>query len=143
VQRLLPGSASSDFKDVALWRKLTRTALAQLACENPSQMIVVPMTMCNPDHYHEVIEGLRRDGVDVRHFALLALPRTLRSRLRWRPDWPRSRAWALAQVKTCSAAAADPLFQWHVHTDGLSVTQVAEAIIAKIDSYPSQAADSG
>lgn len=40
--------------------------------------VVVPMTIVRDDHLDEIVRGLRSQGVDVRHCALIASARTLR-----------------------------------------------------------------
>ena len=134
LRRIWPGGGPPDFKDLPAWRELTLATLHALAAERPAATSIVPMTLADARHHAEIVGGLRAAGIDVRHFTLLASPGTLRRRLRWRLDWPRSRRWALSRVETCSAALEDSAFAEHVATDGLAVADVAAEIARRVDA---------
>ena len=131
LRRLLPVAGLSDFQDRPLWRALTLRLLAE-AEALATGPVVVPMTLINPAYFDEIVGGLRRSGVDLRHFTLTASPATIRRRLRRRLGWPASRRWALARVEPCVAALADPRFAVHVDTDGRKVAEIAADILAQV-----------
>jgi hypothetical protein len=129
LRRTWPGEIPEDFKDLPAWRKLTVAMLEAAAEESEAPLIVVPMTLADPGQFDEIVGGLRGAGVDLRHFALMADPDTLRRRLRGRLDWPASRRWALSRVESCGTALADERFARHVWTDRMTVAQVADAVL--------------
>lgn len=132
LRRVWPGAMPSDFKDLPVWRTLTLATLDTAAKADPASILLVPMTLSKPDHFDEIIGGLQAAGVDVRHFTLLAERDTLRRRLRWRPDWPRSRRWALAEAERCGSALHDSRFAVHVPTDGRRVKDIAEDLLERL-----------
>lgn len=131
LRRAWPGAMPDDFKDLPAWRKLT-VAMLEAAAQSEAPLVVVPMTLAEPGHFEEIVGGMRAAGVDLRHFALMAEPATLRRRLGKRIDWPSSRRWALARVDGCSAALADERFATHLRTDALNIEQVAEAVLREV-----------
>lgn len=132
LRRIWPVDAGGDFKDLPLWRELTRDLLLRLHKSDPSRPILVPMTLVSLAHHKEIIEGLRDRDANVHHFTLVAAPETLKRRLWWRLDWPSSRHWALSQVDSCVRALDGPGFQLHVATDGRKVAEVAEHIASEL-----------
>jgi len=96
--------------------------------------VLVPMTIVHDDYFDEIVGGLRSRGVDVRHYALLARPQTLRKRLRTRLEFVRSglRAdtWAMQQIPRCVAALAHDRYGTHLDTDQRTTDEVVEWIAA-------------
>jgi predicted kinase len=133
LRRLWPGGGPDDFKELPLWRELTLRAIRAAAADPAFSTFVVPMTLSNPDHFEEVVGGLRTAGIDVRHFTLTAGAETLRHRIRRRLDWPASKQWALSRIDRCSAALQDPAFATHVPTDGRRARDVAGEIMNRLD----------
>lgn len=131
LRRVWPERNFSDFQDLPLWRELTVRILAE-ASRTPVTKIVVPMTLVKPDYFEEIIGGLRAEGVDVRHFTLMAPAATVSSRIRWRLARPASRRWALARVDTCLAELSGGAFATHVWTQGRTAAAVAQDIFARI-----------
>jgi hypothetical protein len=134
LRRVWPGGGPPDFRDLPAWRQLTLATLLAASVERPAATLIVPMTLANPLHHAEIVGGLGAEGVDVRHFTLVASPSVLRRRIRRRLDWPRSRRWALSRVEPCSTALADAAFADHVRTDGLRVAEVAAEIIRRVEA---------
>ena len=133
LRRLLPREDLSDFQDRPLWRSLTLLMLAE-ADATAKGPVVVPMTLANPAYFDELVGGLRRNGVDLRHFTLTATGATLRRRLSRRLDWPASRRWALARTEGCAAALAGPAFAVHIDTEGRKVAEIAADILARANA---------
>ena len=127
LRRLLPRDVE-DFQDLPVWRELTERLIAEAAA-GASGPVVVPMTIARADYLDEILGGLRRRGLEVRHFTLIVSAETLRRRLWRRLDWPASRRWALARVDRCVEALGEPAFAEHLETEGLSVTQVAQRVL--------------
>lgn len=139
LRRMWPGGGPADFKDLPAWRSLTRDTLRALAEDPAVGDLVVPMTLVRPDHFQEIVGGLRAMGVDLHHFTLMASPATLRRRLRWRLDWPTSRRWALSRIEPCNAALRDDLFRTHIETDGRRIKEVADDILGRVSGPRSSA----
>ncbi|MCV7421727.1 AAA family ATPase [Mycobacterium yunnanensis] len=135
LQKMLPAAARGDFQDLPQWRTAGAATLrdADAASGGP---VIVPMTLVRDDYFDEIIGGLRADGVDVRHYALLASPETLRRRLRARLAYVggrlvgRDETWAMRQIDRCVAALSDARYATHVPTDDRSVDEVVETIAA-------------
>jgi len=103
LQKLLPGSfiydpeeagffirqntpksfSAGDFQDVPLWRKINYKMLKALDSSHDG-VIIVPMTLINPDYYNQIIGKLTTEGVDIRHFILYLDKNTLTKRIRKR-----------------------------------------------------------
>lgn len=87
------GVSKPDFQDYPMWRACNYEMLAYMAAAYEG-VILVPMTVTNPDYYHEMIGRLGETGT-VWHFILSAeretLRRRLRSRLEGRNSWAAGR----------------------------------------------------
>ena len=128
VHRIAP--RHDDYQEIHLWRRLTRSATAALVRAR-RRPVVVPMTLVVPEYFDEIIGGLGRSGIDVRHFTLRASRDTVHQRLRQRPE---TTDWTWAQVDRCLAALDDPRFDVFVDTDGRSVAEVAGEIRRALDA---------
>lgn len=122
---------TGDFQDLPLWRQLTTTTAIGLVKQS-NRPLIIPMALVNPTYFEEVVGGLRRQGAEVYHFALLGSHETVRRRLRRRWELPSSKRWALAQLDRCLHALESPEFKTHIHTDDRSVDEVLEEILANL-----------
>jgi hypothetical protein len=135
IHRMLPPSARSDFQDRPQWRSAVVATLAD-AVRAHDGPVLVPMTLVEPAYFAEIMSGLHTAEVDVRHFALIASPETLRRRLRTRSRFWLARAtgreecWAMQQIERCVTALAGDRFAAHVATDDRTVDEVVEDIAA-------------
>ena len=128
LRRCQPKSLQCDnFQDDQLWRNINLAMLRDLAVRHEG-VILVPMTVYNPDYYHEILTALRQGGVVIDHFALRARPETVRRRLRGRFQWRKS--WAAQHIEPCLRALSGPPFENLIEADALTIPQVAEAIAA-------------
>lgn len=114
-----------DFQDHPMWREMNYSMLREISNEFDGIMIV-PMTIVNPQYFHEIIDRLRMDGVTVHHFALLASRETLLKRLKSRGDHAQS--WPAQQIDRCVSSLSEDMFRMHLHTDDLTPEQVIEQI---------------
>jgi hypothetical protein len=137
LRRLLPAARAGDFQDLPLWRELTVKLVVEAAADGAT--LVVPMTLANPAYFEEIVGGLRRRGVDLRHFTLAAPAATVRRRLWRRPDWPGSRRWALSRVDACVTALADEAFETHVDAER-RVGEIAAEILDRAEGGRRRAA---
>ena len=130
LRRMLPPSLRGDFQDLPVWRTAVRDLMRQTltAYHGP---VIVPMTLADSGYFGEIVGILRADGFDVHHFALLADLPTMAGRLNRRSPGPLKRdTWAFDRLGYCLRQLRKPEFAEHVHTDQLTVAQVAEAIAA-------------
>lgn len=89
------------------------------------------MTLVDHGYFDEIVGGLRRAGIPIRHYTLDASRATIEARLRGRVG---TTEWAWRQIERCLAALDDPRFARHVGTDYRSVAQVVSEIHADLAS---------
>ena len=133
LHRTLPAAARGDFQDLPAWRSAVVDVLEQADATHPGP-VLVPMTIVRDDYFDEIVGGLRSRGVDVRHYALLASPQTLRRRLSTRIAFVRGglrrETWAMEQIPRCVAALTQERYATHVDTDHRTTDEVVEWIAA-------------
>ncbi|QPZ42101.1 tunicamycin resistance ATP-binding TmrB [Bacillus halotolerans] len=120
-----PDIAEDDFQSYHLWREFNYSMLSYLS-DTYQGIIIVPMTITNDQYFDDIIGRLRQDGRTIHHFTLLASKETLLKRLRTRAEGKNS--WAAKQIDRCINSLSDSLFTEHLHTDQMSIQQVAETI---------------
>lgn len=129
--RMIPPAERGDFQDLPQWRSSVVETLAHADASHPNP-VLVPMTIVRDDYFDEIIGGLRDRGVDVRHYALIASPETLRKRLSTRIAFVASglhrETWAMEQIPRCVAALATRRYATHVATDDRTTDEVVEWI---------------
>jgi len=125
-----PSLLKSDFQDHKIWRKMNVSVLGDLAREYPGT-IIVPMTLVNPDYFEELVGRLRSQGIEVRHFTLMAQRETLLQRLTSRGEDANS--WPARQIDRCLAALSAERFGQHIDTDHLTTEQIIERIAAECE----------
>jgi len=140
IHKMLPASARRDFQDRPQWRSAVVATLADAAAAHDGP-VIVPMTLVNPDYFDEIMAGLSAEGIDVRHFSLVASPDTLRRRLQTRTGYwlgrvaGRDETWAMHQIDRCVSALATERFTEHVDTDDRTIDDVVEHIAARTDLH--------
>ena len=128
LSRAIPAARrSDDFQDLHLWRRLTVAAVAGVLQDHPG-LLLVPMAVVDAGYFDETVGELRRAGITVHHFTLVADPKTIRRRLLLRPLDPRATRWALQRVERCTTALQSPRFATHLTTDHRSVAEVAATV---------------
>ena len=133
---MLPRALRTDFQDLQAWRSGVREVL-DLAARNHDDPVIVPMTLIDSRYFTQIIGGLRDDGHDVRHFALLAERATVLRRLRRRGfgSGLKRERWAVDRLDECLTRLHEPEFAHHIPTDQQTVPQVADTI-ARIAALP-------
>jgi AAA domain-containing protein len=141
LHRMLPSPLRGNFQDFAAWRQGVYEVL-DLVLSRSAGTVIVPMTVVEPTYFAETVGRLRERGHDVRHFALLADRETVLGRLRERgfghalrvvggKEAPlRRESFAVSNLDLCLDRLSAPEFADHVHTDRITVAQVAEHIAA-------------
>ncbi|MEA3044203.1 MAG: hypothetical protein QOH47_2041 [Sphingomonadales bacterium] len=127
LRRLMPWTQQTDFQSLPAWRQMTVQAIRQALSDRPAQIPIVPMTLVEPTYFAEVVGELRRSGIAVHHFCLLASDAVLRRRIGWRIDRPASRRWALSNIARCGALTSAQ-FAMHIETDRRRISEIATEI---------------
>ena len=127
MHRMLPRSQRGDYQDLPAWRRSVRELLARTLATYPGP-VIAPMTLAEPAYFDEIIGGLRADGFQVRHFALMAEPLTVIRRLRKRGLGRTRDSFALSHLGFCLRQLREPAFAEHLWTDGQSVPEIADTI---------------
>ncbi len=133
LHRMLPKGMRGDFQDLVSWRRGVREVL-DLVLRRHEGTVIAPMTLVEPRYFAEIVGGLRADGHDVRHFALLAERETVLRRLRER-GWGRGVKWesfAVRRLDECLERLRGEEFAAHIHTDALTIAQVADRIASSV-----------
>jgi len=104
-----------DFQDIPLWREINYKMLKTMS-EGNDGVIIVPMTLINPEYYHDIIGRLTAEGVDVRHFILYLDKDTLTKRLR-------KRAWGFMHREKFALDAIDRCI--HSYDNYITETKIA------------------
>lgn len=117
-----------DFQDYKLWRTINYEMLKNLYTE--FEVIIVPMTITNLQYYNEIVGGLERDGINIKHFILIASKENIISRLNARGN---STEWAYMQVDRCDKAFKDDYLKGQkIDTNNKSVGEVCNNLIKLI-----------
>ena len=129
MRRMLPAPLRGNFQDIPVWRRAVKELLGRALAEYDGT-VITPMTLVNPGYFHEIIGGLRDDGFEVRHFALLAEPATVVRRLRSRSLGlePRRQRWEVDHLAEWLDMLGRPEFAQQVHTDDKTVAEVADVV---------------
>jgi hypothetical protein len=127
--RMLPASLRPRWQEIPAWRHSVRELL-HMTLAGHDGPVIAPGALVDYRHFQEIIGGLRDDGIVVHHFALLAEPATVVRRLRARSLGlePRTQPWQTEVLGGWLEQLRRPEFAQHVHTDHMTVAQVADAI---------------
>ncbi|WP_277587509.1 AAA family ATPase [Psychrobacillus antarcticus] len=133
INRNIPKEISKgDFQDYSIWRELNYTTLKYIDSEYDG-IIIVPMTLVNPQYFEEIVGKLRDEGVIVNHFVLWASKETLQKRLRSRGE--RKNSWGEKQIDRCMQGLSNDIFKHRIETDKLTVESVVETIATMLDIH--------
>lgn len=131
INKNIPTELSKpDFQDHSVWRELNYTTLKYIASEY-NGVIIVPMTIVNPQYFEEIITKLRKDGVVVNHFVLWASKETPIKRLRSRGESKHS--WGALQIERCIEGLSNDIFKHRIETEHMSIERIAETIASMLD----------
>ena len=122
--------ADVDFQNIPLWREMNYKILRMIS-EKYDGVIIVPMTLVNPEYYNEIVERLIRDGVEINHYILYVKPEEVKRRLRrrrMRMLFTRNTDFELAALDRCVYAFDNLITDTKIYTEGMSVNSVAEKI---------------
>jgi len=123
-------SRKGDFQDIPLWRSMNCEMLKYLAA-NYDGVLIVPMTLTNPQYYEEIVGRLERDGIIVKSFILTASRDTLVSRLRGRGE--EENGWCEQQIDRClTAFVSGTIPGKQIGTDERSAEEIVDGIMEMV-----------
>ena len=121
-----------DFQDLRAWRRMTILGLRLTRWLYPN--IVVPMAFSNVEYLEEIRAGIRRFEPRLAHFCLIAPIEVVQERLRQRRTNPRDEAWQFRRAAECCAVHHQQQFATHVRADQNNPDEIAQQILAAIDT---------
>lgn len=139
LRRMLPPELRGDFQDLSSWRQGVVEVL-DLTLARHDGVVIVPMTVTDPDCFAETVGRMRELGHPVHHFTLLAERETVLRRLRERGFGQVLRyvggkgaglgreTWAVRQLDHCLERLREPEFAEHLWTDHSTVPKTADRI---------------
>ena len=130
--------SEGDFQDIPLWREMNYKMLRMIS-DKYDGIIIVPMTLVNPDYYNEIIGKLIVDGINVKHYILYVSREEITRRLNKRKNLRiRDETFALDNINRCVEAFDRYVTDVKIHTDNMSIASIAETIAAlsNIDLSP-------
>ena len=97
LRKNLPdGRIYDDFQKIPLWKNQVADNL--IYCDKVRNITIVPMTLVDDEIFDFIFSELKKNNVDVRHYALVADKITIEQRLIKRGD---KNTWAYNQVERC------------------------------------------
>ncbi|WP_151773368.1 AAA family ATPase [Streptomyces abyssomicinicus] len=151
LRRMTPPELRGDFQDLASWRQGVVEVL-DLALTRHEGVVIVPMTVTDPEYFAQTVGRLGELGHDVRHFTLLAQRETVLRRLRerglgrmlghlvgrWKPR--RFESWAVERLDGTLERLKEPEFAEHLWTDDFTVPRTADriAVLAGLTLRPNR-----
>lgn len=123
-----PLRRKGDFQDIEIWRDFNYRIIKYMA-QNFAGHIIIPMTLVEPEYYHQIIGKLQNDGIAVRHIILTAPKETIIERLMRRGEDQNS--WAEQQIDRCMDAFAGRIDGERIDTSKRSIEEVADYILSK------------
>lgn len=118
-----------NFQHIPIWREFNYKILKYMDI-NYEGIIVVPMTIYIKQYYDEIIEQLRKEHVEVRHFILSASKQTIIDRLLKRGE--NKDCWAAQHIDICLKAFDNSISKEKVDTEFKKIDEIADEIIRKL-----------
>jgi hypothetical protein len=127
LRKYLPRANTYDnFQDIPLWKQQVKDNL--IFCNNIYPYTLVPMTIIDDDIFDFIIRGLKKEGIEIQHFSLLASKEIVEQRLIKRGN---KNAWNFKQVDKCLNSLKKEKYQEHINTEILNLDAVVEFIANK------------
>lgn len=118
-----------NFQHIPIWRDFNYQILQYIAQQYDGDLIV-PMTIYNRQYYDEIIERLRADQIEVRHFILMAEKKTIIQRLAQRGETADD--WAAQHIDICLQAFHNDIPYEKIDTENRSTEEVASEMIRRL-----------
>lgn len=120
----------TDFQDYKLWRTLNYEILKYLS--GKFEIILVPMTITNSQYFDEIVSKLEKEGINIKHFILVATKENIIKRLNSREN---STEWTYMQVDRCvNTFESYNCRGKKIDTNNQSVDEVVDNIIKLINN---------
>jgi hypothetical protein len=121
------GLNTGDFQDISLWREINYKML-KLIADNYDGLVIVPMTLVNPEYYQEIIVRLRADGIKIRHFILYAGEETLVKNLKKRSLSLKRESFAVDSIGRCIYAFDNYITEEKIFVDNKNIDEIVAEI---------------
>ena len=122
---------TGDFQNIELWREMNYKML-KLIRSRYDGIIIVPMTLVNPQYYDEIVTRLMQDGIKVKHYILYAQKETIKKRLRLRISGLFGKeTFALKAIDRCIYSFDNNITDEKIITDNMSVDSIVNEIAQK------------
>lgn len=118
-----------NFQHIPMWWDFNYQILQYIAQQYDGDLIV-PMTIYNRQYYDEIIERLRADQIEVRHFILMAEKKTIIQRLAQRGET--ADGWAAQHIDICLQAFHNDIPYEKIDTENRSTEEVASEMIRRL-----------
>jgi hypothetical protein len=143
LHRMTPPGLRADFQHFAAWREGVYEVL-DLVLAKHAGAVIAPMTLTDPAYFDQIVGRLRRAGHEVCHVALMADRDTVLRRLRERGlgRGLKRESFAVTQLDRRLELLSAPEFAEHIHTDTLTIPQVADRIATLAGLTPTPDTDS-
>ncbi|MFD2371925.1 AAA family ATPase [Brevibacillus sp. GCM10020057] len=122
---------TDDFQDIDLWKTLTVKVAGEVK-KKYQKHLIVPMTLYKEENFHYIYNGFKELDEEIYHFCLLASEDTLYNRLAKRGD--PAGGWSFQQTAKCAEAFRKDIFQEHVITDHLKISEIVNIILKRINN---------
>ncbi len=126
-----PMKRKGNFQHIPMWRDFNYQILLYMAQQYDGDLIV-PMTIYNRQYYDEIIERLRADQIEVRHFILMAEKQTILQRLAQRGE--PADGWAAQHIDVCLHAFHHDIPCEKIDTENRSTEEIASDIVRRLQS---------
>ncbi len=114
-----------DFQDYELWRMFNYEILKYL--NNEFEIIIVPMTITNIQYFDEIVSKLEKEGINIKHFILVATKENIIQRLNNRKN---STKWTYLQIDRCIDTFDSCILKGQIiNTNNKSIDEVTNSII--------------
>jgi deoxyadenosine/deoxycytidine kinase len=120
-----------EFEDEPIWRKTTYQLIMD-CYQQYKRTLVIPMTIAKDSGYSEIIDKLRKNGIELHMYTLLASGEEIKNRLLKRGETANS--WEQQQIDRCLEALKGKKYSKHIDTTGLLPRQTAQLIFKEIQS---------
>lgn len=117
-----------NFQQEPLWREFNQKMLYEISTHYEG-VVLVPMSLTEPQYYGEIIGALRKKDILVKHCVLGAKEETILKRLRSRSEGKKS--WAAQQAAKCVQDLKNPVFENYIITDFMTVSQMVDVVAAR------------
>ncbi len=127
LRKILP-KIEDDFQDNELWRKLNYEILKYL--NDNYKKIIVPMTITNSGYYEEIVGKLKKDGIKIKDFILMATKENVIKRLDKRGN---STEWSYQQIDRCIECFNSNFKGQKINTDDNNIDSVVIKILSLLN----------